>query len=80
MISPSELDDLYFEVEKLVGREVEVSKLKDGKHIVLYMNMSYPPPPTGATEEEALRHFIEWFTKMGITEPPEPEPDLLEGL
>lgn len=48
----------------LAGRPVEVEQTTDGKYIVLWMSLSYPPPPKGATEEEALQLFIDHMSKL----------------
>lgn len=55
------IDELYVQAEKLTGRPVEVEKTRDGKYIVLYMNLMSTPPPKADTEDDALTRFIEWY-------------------
>jgi hypothetical protein len=54
---------LKSELEKLIGREVEVVKTTDGKYIVLFMNFNCPPPPKCDTPEEAIERFAEYWSK-----------------
>lgn len=59
------LDESLKVISELIGRDdVVVDGLKDGSYIVLYMRIGYPPPPTGATPEEAAENFIAWFKAM----------------
>ena len=55
------MKELLEQASALLGREVEVEKLKTGKFIVLWLNFSSNPPPVGDTEEEAVKNFITWF-------------------
>lgn len=52
--------DLYAKVAELVGRPVEVERTKDGKYIVLFMALGFPPPPKGDDEKGALEAFLSW--------------------
>jgi hypothetical protein len=49
---------------QLAGRPVEVEETTDGKYIVLWMNLSHPPPPKGDTEGDALLGFIKMMERI----------------
>lgn len=67
------LEELKSRASALLNREVEVEKTRDGMYVVLYMSLSSPPPPKGASEEEALNFFIEWYERMPKANVPEEE-------
>lgn len=49
------------EIEKRLGRKVEVVSLKDGRFAVEYFNFNTPPPPVGDSVEDALAKFLEYL-------------------
>lgn len=55
------LQELYSNVELLIGRPVEVVRTASGKWIVEWLNFNTPPPPVGASEQEALEKFIDFI-------------------
>lgn len=65
------MDELIKKASELVGRDVEVEKLKDGKYIVLFMSLTESPPPKGNTPEEAVKAFVEWIEKRPDKQLPE---------
>lgn len=58
------MEELTKVASELLGRDVEVEKTRDGKYVVLFMSLTFPPPPKGDTAEEALGKFIEWFKSL----------------
>ena len=71
------LEELKKKAEELAGYELDIDKTKDGKYIVLFMSLKETPPPKGATPEEALSLFIEWFEKRSKVNLPDPGPEVL---
>ncbi|MCJ7520850.1 MAG: hypothetical protein MUP21_01285 [Dehalococcoidia bacterium] len=67
----TEFETLVAEVETLTGYSVDVEKTQNGKYIAMFMRFGTGPAPTGDTEVEALRRFIDWYRALPKDEPPD---------
>ena len=69
---PTEFEALVATAESLTGYPVDVERVQNGKYITMFMRFGAGPAPTGDTEVEALRRFIDWYRALPKREPPEP--------
>jgi hypothetical protein len=65
-------------IEKIVGRPVEVVQPEPGVFVVEYLNLLDKEPPTADTEEGALVAF-EKYAKDALKEVPEEKPDAVDS-
>ena len=61
-----DLSSLKEAAEALAGRELDVETTADGKHIVLFLDFSLPPPPKGDSPEEAYLGFAGWLKEHQV--------------
>ena len=58
------IEALRQKANALAGRDVEVTSLVNGNYIVEWFSFSHEPPPSAATQEEALKKFISYMQKI----------------
>jgi hypothetical protein len=69
----AEMELVKRQLQKLLGREVQVEKLKSGKFICKYLSFNmHPLSLVGATEDEAYQNLLKYLQSQPK---PEPEPD-----
>lgn len=61
----AKMETLMSRAKDLLGREVDVMTLSNGKFMVEYLNFnSKIPPPAGDTKEEAIERFLEYYEAL----------------